>query len=68
MYGNKDGLTYCGPRKIEMVGDPSFFGGYLGFDPFSNIITVMTTDPSTVGMHDLQMKVYLENYPLIETL
>lgn len=53
MYGNKDGLTYCGPRKIEMVGDPSFFGGYLGFDPFSNIITVMTTDPSTVGMHDL---------------
>ena len=68
MYGKKDGLSYCGPRKIEMVGDSSFYGGYLGFNELTNIITVMTTDITTVGMHDLQMRVYLENYPLVGTL
>ena len=68
MFGSKDGITYCGPRKIEMIGDPSYFGGFLGFDEMTNIITVMTTDINTVGMHDLFMRVYLENYPDVETI
>lgn len=51
-----------------MVGDPSAFSNFLGFDPSNNIITVMTTDPSTVGVHDLYMRVYLEDYPFIEAI
>ena len=59
MYGTKDGFDYCGPRKIEMVGDPSAYNSYLGFDPLTNIITVMTNDSKDVGVHDLFMRVYL---------
>jgi len=67
-YGTRDGFAYCGPRKIEMVGDPSAYGDFLGYDPVSNIITVMTTEPKTVGVHDLFMRVYLEDYPDIEAI
>ena len=51
-----------------MVGDPSAYGTFLGFDPSTNIITVMTTDPNAVGTHDLFMRVYLEDYPLVEKI
>ena len=52
-YGTKDGFTYCGARKIEMVGDPSLYNSYLGYDPVSNIITVLTNNPDDVGVHEL---------------
>ena len=67
-FGTKDGFTYCGPRKIEMVGDPSAYGSFLGFDPMTNIITVLSTDPNDVGVHNLFIRVYLENYPLVEAI
>ena len=51
-----------------MVGDPSAYDKFLSFDPFTNIITVMTNDPGTVGEYDLFMRVYLEDYPLVENI
>lgn len=62
-YGSRDGFAYCGPRMIKVVGDPSAYNAFLGFDPFTNIMTVLTNDPNDVGVHNLFMRVYLENYP-----
>ena len=34
-YGNKDGLTYCGPRLIELTTSPIVFQNFLSFDQAS---------------------------------
>ena len=62
-YGSRDGFAFCGPRRIKVVGDPSAYNSFLGFDGFTNIMTVLTNDPNDVGEHKLFMRVYLENYP-----
>ena len=67
-YGTRDGFAYCGARKIEMVGDPSAYNAFLSFDPLTNIITVLTNDPNDVGVHELFMRVYLEDYPGVEAI
>ena len=51
-----------------MYGDPSAYSSFLSFDPATNTITVVTNDPNDIGVHDLFMRVYLEDYPLVEAI
>lgn len=38
----------------------------MSFDPITNIITVMTNDDAHVGVYDIEARVYLEDYPMVE--
>ena len=31
-FGNQDGLTYCGPRIVELTTDPALYSSFLTFN------------------------------------
>ena len=63
-YGNQDGLTYCGPRIFELTTGPtSLYSSFLTLDQASNVLTVQTDDDNDIGVHHIDARVSLVNYP-----
>ena len=58
-----DGLTYCGPRLVELTTDPALYSSFLSFDQVNNVLTVQTDDDNDIGVHLIDAKVSLVNYP-----
>ena len=51
---------------IELTTDPDIYNGFLNFDPLVNEIVVVTNDPAHVGLYDIEVRVYLKDYPDVE--
>ena len=66
-FGNQDGLTYCGPRIVELTTDPALYSSFLSFDQVNNVLTVQTDHDADIGVYPIEAKVSLVNYPLVST-
>lgn len=66
-YGLLDGLSYCGPRVIELTTDPLLYQSFLSLDPVAKTITVQTNDSADRGTHIIDAKISLVNYPGVFT-
>ena len=60
--GNADGLSFCGARAYELV-DPLAHANYLTFATDS--MTVASGSDTEIGIHAVQVKVWLVDYPEI---
>ena len=58
-FGNQDGLSYCGPRIIELTTDPSLYSSFLTFDQSTNELAVQTDDDNDIGVHMIVARISL---------
>ena len=65
IYGNKDGLSYCGPRLIELTTSPTVYQGFLSFDPTSKMLILASNNPADAGLYTIGAKISLAKYPAI---
>ena len=64
-YGTQDGLTYCGPRTIEITSDTSIYSDFLTYDQTSRFVTVEALEDFMIGNHTIEALVSLDNYPMV---
>lgn len=65
-FASLDGLTYCGPRVIEITSDPTIHSAFLSLDPVSKVLTLGSNDTNDVGSYTIEVRTYLEDYPAVE--
>ena len=66
-YGTKDGYAYCGPRLFEISTLPNTsYATFIRFDLATNTFTYGSDLQSDIGIHSLEMRVFLVKYPNIE--
>jgi len=58
-------MSFCGERLIE-IASVDGVQAFLGFDPSSNTITVMTNDLGDLGLHTFTATVRLVNFPEVK--
>ena len=66
-YGSQDGYAYCGRRVFEITTQPSsIYSNFLSLDQSRSTLTYGTNQQSDAGIYELEMRVYLLDYPNVE--
>ena len=59
IYGDMTGLTFCGPRTIEITGDPAIYSDFITITSSIGLIEIETSDESLVGLYTLEARIFL---------
>ena len=66
-FGSQDGFTFCGQRKFEIATQPaSLYDRFVKLREADLIIEYQSLDERDIGVHELEMKVLLLDYPEVE--
>ena len=62
MYGDKQGLSFCGPKSLKLIDPPSF----VSLEGQS--ITLFTDNPERKGFYEVELLVSLDKYQGVQPL
>ena len=65
-YGNQDGLTLCGTRSYEILDLQDRHSNYISYA--NRILEMKSTDDGDIGVHEIVVKAFLNDYPEISSL
>ena len=61
-HDNSDGLTFCGPRKYDLLL-PEGTDNFLDYDQLASTLTLKSDNEADVSEHEIGFIIYLKNYP-----